>query len=497
MKFKLKKKNTKNCFISYLKYNMSESSTGTYDCLIIGREIIGQGSQRYVSFRISLPSSHYHREHNRLIDHFNTRYSYVEALRQNLLEYLALDGMTALDLPVLDAKRLVGGMSASVINQRTRIINVFLRACQDNSAIAESELWDMFLRGEKPGFVNPTATDATPSMPTTPQERDLDRAPPPSLQENPAGVRGMGGFFANLFADANANAPPTPTTTQQTGESAPLSAPSAPPAFVDESIIHSTITRMSLSSQNNDDDGDGDNDGDGDDDDDDYDEQSLRRANNLTSAVAIATPRQVMQDEFMQLIQQHNSPSSNLEVGSPEELEAPEAWTTIISNASAPLLFELIGSFLLGLVVCFVRSQATISTTTSFCVVLMTVTSLVYCLGHVSGGHCNPVVTFAVFLRRHLTLVQTFWYWLSQFVGFLGGGVVAHEIFNEISIPIEIREGVDDAESVSNMSAFVLISVFSFFLCLTVLCTSTSVAQTGNSHFGLATGAVFAVGECV
>ncbi len=35
----------------------------------------------------------------------------------------------------------------------------------------------------------------------------------------------------------------------------------------------------------------------------------------------------------------------------------------------------------------------------------------------VSGGHCNPVVTFALYLTRHMQLQPVVFYWLAQFPG--------------------------------------------------------------------------------
>jgi len=149
---------------------MSESVSGVaYDSLIVGREIIGKGSSRYVSFRISLPVAYQRTENGKLIDYFKTRYSFVEALRNALLAE-----RPALDLPPLDTKRLIGGMSASVINARTKIINRFLRACQDNAVVLESDEWDQFLRGQKPGVPPPVANEA--AAPPTPQElRESER----------------------------------------------------------------------------------------------------------------------------------------------------------------------------------------------------------------------------------------------------------------------------------------------------------------------------------
>ena len=77
-----------------------------YPVLIIGREIVGTGSSRYMRFRLSLPPNLHHTlADGTVVDYVNTRYSYVEGLRTALLQEFA-----SLDLPMLDSKRLMGSL---------------------------------------------------------------------------------------------------------------------------------------------------------------------------------------------------------------------------------------------------------------------------------------------------------------------------------------------------------------------------------------------------
>lgn len=43
--------------------------------------------------------------------------------------------------------------------------------------------------------------------------------------------------------------------------------------------------------------------------------------------------------------------------------------------------------------------------------------AMIYSLGHVSGAHINPAVTFALLLRKHITLPEALAYWVAQFIG--------------------------------------------------------------------------------
>ena len=61
---------------------------------------------------------------------------------------------------------------------------------------------------------------------------------------------------------------------------------------------------------------------------------------------------------------------------------------------------------------------------------------LIAALMPVSGAHINPVVTFALFLRRALSGADAVMYVLAQLLGSLGGVVLAHVMFGEVPISI-------------------------------------------------------------
>ncbi len=61
---------------------------------------------------------------------------------------------------------------------------------------------------------------------------------------------------------------------------------------------------------------------------------------------------------------------------------------------------------------------------------------LIAALLPVSGAHINPVVTFALFLRRTLSGADAVMYVLAQLLGSLGGVVLAHVMFGEVLISI-------------------------------------------------------------
>lgn len=112
---------------------------------------------------------------------------------------------------------------------------------------------------------------------------------------------------------------------------------------------------------------------------------------------------------------------------------------------------------------------------------------MVYAGGHISGGHYNPSVTLAVWLRGALPAREVIPYWVSQFLG----GVVAGLLINMFTgHALHVAPGAQ----VSVVTALLGEIVFSFALSYVVLNVATAKATDGNSYFGLAIGFTIVVG---
>lgn len=113
---------------------------------------------------------------------------------------------------------------------------------------------------------------------------------------------------------------------------------------------------------------------------------------------------------------------------------------------------------------------------------------MVYASGHVSGGHLNPSVSIAAYLRGALPLGDLGPYIAAQVLGALGavltGAVLWHEKY--FTDPVDLGGRL--------WAALVAELVFTFALCYTVLHTATSKDTAGNSFYGLAIGFIVAVG---
>jgi aquaporin Z len=104
---------------------------------------------------------------------------------------------------------------------------------------------------------------------------------------------------------------------------------------------------------------------------------------------------------------------------------------------------------------------------------------MVYAGGHVSGGHYNPAVTTAVWLRGRCPASDVPGYMISQL---LGGSAAALLVIylkgNPLVAPKEI----------SVFPALIAELVGTFALAYVVLNVATAKATSGNSYYGLAIG---------
>ena len=158
-----------------------------------------------------------------------------------------------------------------------------------------------------------------------------------------------------------------------------------------------------------------------------------------------------------------------------------------LKTLAAKLIAEVIGTALLCFTVAVGVGQPTPLAAIAIGCTLM---AGVYGTGHISGGHLNPAVTLAVFVRGKMTLFEFFAYWVAQFAaGFIGGGsaMVLHTPEDTwlnvggIGYPTK-------ASNVGDGSAFLAEAIITFALCHTVLHVATTTAQANNSYYGLAIG---------
>ena len=141
-------------------------------------------------------------------------------------------------------------------------------------------------------------------------------------------------------------------------------------------------------------------------------------------------------------------------------------------------LVEFIGTFFLVFTVgmCVIKPDAGNFAPLAIGSALMV---MVYAGGHISGGHYNPAVTLAVWLRGKCPAADVPGYMASQIVA----GVVA-------AVAALYLKGNPDVTPADLKIAPSLLAEFlgTFALCWVVLNTATAKATAGNSNYGLAIG---------
>ena len=109
----------------------------------------------------------------------------------------------------------------------------------------------------------------------------------------------------------------------------------------------------------------------------------------------------------------------------------------------------------------------------------VTLMVMVYAGGPISGGHYNPAVTLAVFLRGKCTSKEASGYWISQFLAGAAAGQTA----------LYLKAAAAPAPGDINVSAALVVEfLFTFLLAFVVLNVATSKKSEKNSYFGLAIG---------
>jgi aquaporin Z len=112
----------------------------------------------------------------------------------------------------------------------------------------------------------------------------------------------------------------------------------------------------------------------------------------------------------------------------------------------------------------------------------------VYAGGHISGGHYNPAVSLAAFLRGRLSAGDLGPYWLAQAAGAIVAAETAEFVVNPPPFPALHLSG----RAIG--AALVAEFIFTFALAYVVLNVATSKVHEGNSFYGLAIGFTVFVG---
>jgi aquaporin Z len=153
-----------------------------------------------------------------------------------------------------------------------------------------------------------------------------------------------------------------------------------------------------------------------------------------------------------------------------------------VSGIERKLGVEFIGTFFLVFTVGMAVATAGTLAPLAIGAVLMV---MVFAGGHVSGGHYNPAVSTAVFIRGKLTASEYGAYVATQAVAALAAAGVVFALDYNPAAPMKVA---------GDGKMLIVEFLFTFALAYVVLNVATADDTEGNSYYGLAIGFTVAVG---
>ena len=128
----------------------------------------------------------------------------------------------------------------------------------------------------------------------------------------------------------------------------------------------------------------------------------------------------------------------------------------------------------------------------------LTVIAMAYGIGHVSGAHLNPAVSFGVFVNGRMSFKEMLCYWLAQFIGAIVAGAVllavwkaagmgSTGVFAANGYGAEFQAAAGDGYlNVGWLGAFIIEAVLTFVFLMVILGATDERSNTKAA--GLAIG---------
>jgi MIP family channel proteins len=143
------------------------------------------------------------------------------------------------------------------------------------------------------------------------------------------------------------------------------------------------------------------------------------------------------------------------------------------------LVAELIGTFALvfagaGAIMVDAKTNALghVGVAITFGLVIM---AMIYALGHVSGAHFNPAVSFAFALTRHFPWTRLAAYWVAQIMGaLLAAAILRGSLGNVAHVGATLPSG-------SQRQALLWEIILTFFLMFVIMAVATDTRAVGEA----------------
>jgi aquaporin NIP len=105
----------------------------------------------------------------------------------------------------------------------------------------------------------------------------------------------------------------------------------------------------------------------------------------------------------------------------------------------------------------------------------LVIMAMIYAVGHISGAHFNPAVTFAFALSRHFPWARALGYWTAQLLGALVAAALLRSSLGDIA------EVGATLPSGSQGQSFLWELVMSFFLMFVIMAVATDTRAVGEA----------------
>lgn len=105
----------------------------------------------------------------------------------------------------------------------------------------------------------------------------------------------------------------------------------------------------------------------------------------------------------------------------------------------------------------------------------LVIMAMIYAVGHVSGAHFNPAVTFAFALTRHFPWPRAFLYWVAQAAGALAAALLLRVSLGDVAgVGVTLPAG-------SQGQSFLWETVLTFFLMFVIMAVATDTRAVGEA----------------
>jgi aquaporin NIP len=105
----------------------------------------------------------------------------------------------------------------------------------------------------------------------------------------------------------------------------------------------------------------------------------------------------------------------------------------------------------------------------------LVIMAMIYAVGHISGAHFNPAVSFAFALTRHFPWTRAVGYWAAQLSGALAAALLLRASLGDVAnVGATLPSGSDG-------QAFLWETILTFFLMFVIIAVATDTRAVGEA----------------